>query len=295
MKSRLWLNLALLVFVILLITISVVKPGIDTEHKTPSLTTIKIDDIKHVYIQRKHGEDISLEKKNHRWWMLQPVSMPADNFKVNSLLNLVETSVFSQHDLSQLDPANFGLNTPRAIVTINHDIKINFGASEPLHKRRYLSIANNLYTTNDLFYYQLVSDISRFLDPALLPTKSKVKRLILPNLTLDLVDGSWHRQPINNQLSADADVELIDAWQNSAALNLALYNEYKKLKENVSIYLEGTSTPISFNYQQDNDAYYLTRLDNGLRYTLPDDIAIKLALHKETKNNSETTIEDEVK
>ena len=295
MKSRLWLNLILLIFVIALIAMVILKPGVDTSNKTPSLTSLKIDDIKHVLIQRKHGKDIELEKQNHRWWMSQPVSMPADSFKVNALLNLVETPVYSQYDLTKLEPARYRLDAPRASITLNHQLKINFGSSEPLHKRRYLSIENNLYTANDLFYHQLASDITRYLDPALLPANSKIKKLILPKLTLEKIDGSWQRQPENDAMSADADMELIDAWQNSAALNISVYSDFKQLDKNIIIVLEASTTPLSFNYLYADSTHYLTRIDNGIRYTLSDDIAIQLAMYQQPDNDAQTPVEAEEK
>ena len=290
MKSRLWLNLALLVVVILLAAVVIFKPGVDTENKSLPLTSLKPDNIQHIYIQRKNGKDIELIKDGLQWWMIKPVNMPADDFQVSSLLKLLETSRHSQHQLQQLEAKTYGLDSPRATITFNQDIKISFGASEPLHKRRYLSIENELFTTDDLFYYQLASDFSRYLDPVILPPKSKINRLVLPAIELKQESGSWHRLPEETQLSADADVELVEAWQHAAALKIELIDGFNNLKANVQVYLEGKDTPLSMLYHMQNDNHYLIRLDNGIRYSLPADIAARLALHHESspyKSNPE--------
>lgn len=295
MKSRLWLNLALFVAVLLLAAVLFFKPGVKTEHQPQSLTSLKADEIQHVYIRRQHGRDIELKKEGARWWMQKPVKMPADAFAVTSLLKLAESAVHSRHDLLQLDRKTYGLDLPRASITFNQDITINFGATEPLHKRRYLNIADSLFTSDDLFYYQLASDFSRYLDPVLLPKKSKITQLILPDARLELKSGSWHRLPAVTHLSADADVELIEAWQNAAALKIELDKDYRQLKANVQIYLEGNDAPLLMNYRMENDSHYLTRLDNRIRYTLPVDIAIKLALyHEPVRDNMQTNTGNDV-
>jgi len=282
MKSKLWLNLALLVVVILLSTIVIFKPGVETENKLNTLTNLKANDIQHILIQRKHGLDIEFIKQDQYWRMIQPVGMPADNFRLNSLLNLVETSVYSQHNLLQLDSKTYGLDSPRATLILNHKTKIYFGATEALHKRRYLSIEDNLFTTDDLYYYQMAADFSLYLDPALLPPDSKIKQLRLPDFELIRKEGSWLRQPMNPQLSVDTDVELIDTWQNAAALKIELVEKSPSLDTNVIIYLENNDKPLLMYYHTDNDHHYLTRFDNSIRYTIPVDIAIKLALHNES-------------
>ena len=204
--------------------------------------------------------------------------------------NVFEPILSKRHQLQQLEAKTYGLDSPRATITFNQDIKISFGASEPLHKRRYLSIENELFTTDDLFYYQLASDFSRYLDPVILPPKSKINRLVLPAIELKQESGSWHRLPEETQLSADADVELVEAWQHAAALKIELIDGFNNLKANVQVYLEGKDTPLSMLYHMENDNHYLIRLDNGIRYSLPADIAARLALHHESspyKSNPE--------
>lgn len=289
MKSKLWLNFALLVVVILLSSVVIFKPGVETENKLKTLTKLKANDIQHILIQRKHGQDIELIKKGKYWRMIKPVDMPADNFRLNSLLNLVETPVYSQHNLLQLDSKTYGLDSPRATLTLNHKTKIHFGATEPLHKRRYLSIEDNLFTTDDLYYYQMATDFSLYLDPALLPPDSKIERLMLPDFELIKKEGSWQRRPENPQVSTDTDVELIDAWQNTAALKIELVEKSPLQDANVIIYLENKDKPLSMYYHTKNDNHYLTRLDNNIRYSLPADIAIKLALHHESRPEKSNT------
>ncbi len=275
MRNRLWLNLLMLLLAGILILVVIYEPGKQPEPVEPKLTSLRADDISHILISRTTGEDIELAKQNGRWQMLKPYHLPANDFRVRSLLRLSETESKSDHDLGKLNPATYGLDKPRASVTFNHKTKIIFGKTEPLQHHRYVQIGNRLHTIFDTFYYQATGSVSMFLDHSLLPPDAKITRLVLPDLQLQLENGQWQRTPPHAELSADASVELINNWRHAQAQELRTGGD-TKTKAGIEIYLQDRSEPLRFHLQHREDEYLLTRLDNGLQYVFAEDVGEQL-------------------
>ncbi|MGW8228030.1 MAG: DUF4340 domain-containing protein, partial [Gammaproteobacteria bacterium] len=155
MASRLWLNLALLLFIVILLVIVIYEPGKEPVATPVSLTPLKATTISHIHIKRLSSKDIELVKEaNGQWWMHNPYHLPANEFRVQALLRLAETESLSSHTLDRLQPATYGLDRPRAIVTFDRSTQISFGDTEPLQQRRYVQIGDQLHTIADTFYYQ---------------------------------------------------------------------------------------------------------------------------------------------
>ncbi len=286
MKSRLWLNLALLALVGVLVLLVIYEPGSDKPPAPSPLTTIKSEAITRILIRRenpgKPAEEIRLEKTGNRWFMRQPYAMPADDFRVRSLLRLAETASLGRHDLGGLTLATYGLDAPRATVTFNDDTVIRFGKTEPLSHRRYVQLGDQLNLIEDLYYYQAAGNLSLYLSHALLPPDSKITRLQLPELRLELKDGTWQRTPPHEAISADASAELITAWQHAQAVEV---RTGQAVPENrhlpvIRVQLQDQDAPIEFfldsQGEKKDSETLLIRRDNGLQYVINPDLARQL-------------------
>ncbi|MCG6934861.1 MAG: DUF4340 domain-containing protein [Proteobacteria bacterium] len=275
MNARFWLNLGLLVAAGVLVVLVVFEPGKQAPPQPEILTDMLPEAANHILITRRNDAPIELQKTDGQWWMLKPWHLPANDFRVQSLLRLLEAESPGHHDLSQLDPAKYGLDKPVATVTFNHTLKIDFGNTAPLQQRRYLAVNNQLHTLFDTFYYQAASKPVTFLSHALLPPDAKPEKLVMPKLTLALQQGSWVVNPPQPRLSADAPIELVNQWRTAQALSIRPVIKPAG-KADIEITLQGTAQPLRFKLQQTDESVTLTRMDLGLEYVMPADIMAQL-------------------
>jgi hypothetical protein len=271
MASRLWLNLALLLLVAILAIIVFYEPGKQPAPVPVRLTQLTPATITHIHIKRISGKDIELVKEaNGQWWMHNPYYLPANEFRVQSLLRLAETESLSNHALDQLQPATYGLDQPRAIVTFDRSTQISFGNTEPLQQRRYVQIGDQLHTIVDTFYYQAAANPTIYLNHALLPPDANIRKLVLPELQLAFKDEQWQRTPLHPEYSADANIELINNWRHAQALELRT-NDIKDARADIEIVLAEQAEPIRFKLLQTEDEISLIRLGMGLQYVIAND------------------------
>jgi len=278
MSSRLWLNLGLLVLVGVLVLLVVYEPGKEAPPQPATLTTLLPEQVHHILITRQNDEPIELEKTGAQWWMRRPWPLPANDFRVQSLLRLLQAETPGPHDLARFDRTRFGLDQPLATVTFNRELSIEFGATTPLQQRRYLAVGNQLHTLFDSFYYQVAGKPVVYLSQALLPPGANIEKLVLPELTLTRQNGNWRITPPRTHLSADAPVELVDQWRTVQALSVRPVDKPAG-KADIEITLQGQPEPLRFRLRQSGESATLTRMDPGLEYTLaPDKLAQLLTL-----------------
>jgi len=285
MRSRLLLNLGLLVLVGILTAIIVFEPGKEPEPKPRPLTTRQPEAVSRLKLMRGPDDVIELEKRDGRWWLIRPWSLPARDFRVQGILRLLAADSQSRHDLAGLDLARFGLDKPRASVTFDGELTIDFGGTEPLAQRRYVRIGEDLHTIIDTFYYQIAATPESFVDPALLPPEAKIVRLKLPDLTLELKDGKWQRTPAHPELSADASIELVDAWRQTQALDVRPRDKLPETKPagQVEVWLDGQDQPLRFTILRQDDNTYLLREDVNLAWQVTKENADKLLKLRDEK------------
>ena len=81
MSKRNLLNLALLIFILVLVAVVVYEPGKEKTVTPPTLTHLKTDDIQHIKINRQladtNEQDIIFEKTTEGWIMLEPYQLTA--------------------------------------------------------------------------------------------------------------------------------------------------------------------------------------------------------------------------
>jgi len=276
MTSRTLLNLALLLIVLILATVVMLEPGKTPEPKPELLTSMKAADVKQIKIIRRDRNTIKLEKQAKHWRMLTPFNLPANDHKVESVLNLLKTESTARYDLAKLDPARFDLLKPAVSIYFNRSLKIDFGNIAPLQKQRSVRIGKQLHLIPDYYYYHLVGSATDYLDHALIPKDKKIIRLELPTLTLALKDSKWTLTPKDESYSADAYTDLLNEWQQAHALELRpLKNKDKKNlpDKQIHILLQGSDKPISYNLQQSGDKFILIRADKNIEYVIPKDKA----------------------
>ncbi|MDH5396430.1 MAG: DUF4340 domain-containing protein [Gammaproteobacteria bacterium] len=273
MTSRNLLNLGLLFFIAVLIALLVYEPGKEKPVTPPLLTKLQASEITHLSIKIDNKE-LEFNKTEAGWMMLKPFRQPANPFRIDSILKLLSAVSLSQNNMATLQPKEFGLDHPAAIVSFNKDTAILFGNNNSLKHHRYVQINSDLHMIADTFYYQLAAKAESFIDHQLIPKDQKIIKLVLPGLTLAKNDASWSVKPMPTRFSMDAVNQLIDEWQLSQAYDIAYHknkiNSQAGTKSDITIDLSNNKT-LRFTIEKSSDDFSLLNIDTGIQYILSKD------------------------
>ncbi len=266
MKSRLWLNLVLLVSIAVLAAFVYFKPGIHKPKPSAILTKLQAADINSIKIERAGMPAVELARTGSGWQMTTPLKLRADQYLVKALLDSLHADVNSSFPAIQTNLGKYGLDPPRLRLWLN-STEFDFGDTEPIHNNRYVRTGEQIHLTGNLLYYRINHSPLWWASKRLLPEGAHVIGLQLPNTTLTLKNGKWQLAPANPAISSDAIQTLVDNWKNTQAIGTAKIGTGKPQGE-VAIELAGNSQPLRFAILQDPDFLILARPDLGLEYEL---------------------------
>jgi hypothetical protein len=164
--KKLWIYLAVLLFVAGLWAVSEFMVPRKTEELKPApfFSNLKTDKI--VEIQWQRGAEVVHLKKNKRWEIVQPVSVPADLSVVNNILRtLVALTPGKRFSVSGQDWKEFGLDSPRVkIIFFNQGkwFEIQVGKKTPVGNDSYVRVSNSpdLFLVQDFLIQELDQNLS---------------------------------------------------------------------------------------------------------------------------------------
>lgn len=271
MSKRNLLNLVLLIIILLLISIVLFEPGKDKAVTPPTLTSLNVDEINHIKIQRQSADinekELEFNKTSEGWSMNKPFQLSANNFRIESILKLLATVSLSQNNLESLNSKTFGLTNPSITITFNKNTTIEFGHNKSLKNHRYVKIGSTLHMIADTFYYQLTAKSESYIDHKLLPENNKIIKLVLPGMTLVQRDSTWEVTPKAGDSSADSVNQLIDEWLLSQAYDLDKISIDTNIKPDVLLLLSNGDN-IRFKIEHSDNSFNLLNIDKGIRYIL---------------------------
>jgi len=255
------LNLVLFIFVIVLASIIYFSEEKNTELN--KLSTTAIADIHAITIQHNQNTTQLVKQADGYWQITQPVSIAANDFRVNSILKLINAPVHNQYSSAEIDLKKIGLDTPDTTIKFNAE-EIAFGITNPATNLRYVKKGEHIYTIEDVYYPLLSSTFGTLVSLNLLPANSKITKLILINQTISK-DENNHWQS-NIDISADNINKAIEDWQGAQAFGVHTYMQRDSLGE-VFIYLKNQE-PISFIITDTDPWLIIARPELGLEYHL---------------------------
>ncbi|MDT8282682.1 MAG: DUF4340 domain-containing protein [Gammaproteobacteria bacterium] len=254
------LNLLLLIAVISLATLIYFSEKDNNE--LGQLTAISTSGITAISIHHNKNTTQLIKHKDGQWLLTEPVNIEANNFRINSVLKLLNAPVHSRYPVTQINLANTGLERPATSITLDDSV-IYFGIINPATELRYVRLDDTVYTIDDVYYPLLNSNFSTLVSLNLLPTNSKITKLILPGLTISKDKNDFWQS--NVLLSADDINKTIEHWQHGQAFGI---HEYMQRSA------ENTSTPGEiFVYLQDQEQairYLITDTDPWLILARPE-------------------------
>ena len=220
MKNRLIINLLLLSLVIALATVAWVRPGqVDLE---PALiTSLEIDSINRITIERQSGDTVTLTRSNNLWTMTRPISAPALLGKIERLLKISQIKPPISHPLDESKHKLYGLERPIARIQFDEQTLV-MGNTESIHARRYVSDGKQLYLLDDTFLHHLTAPVTDFIDTRLLADGVQITAIQTSTINLQQNKNNvWH-DALNptDDLSPDAVQMLLDEWRFARAINV---------------------------------------------------------------------------
>ncbi|HHJ34371.1 MAG TPA: DUF4340 domain-containing protein [Gammaproteobacteria bacterium] len=262
MSRKNLLNLFLLIIAAALA--SIVFFSETSSDKLAPLSTIDITAIKKITIQHNTHTTLIESQRDGHWKLRQPVEIDANDFRINSILKLVNAPVHSHYPLSDIDAETIGLDDPATKITFD-DHTISFGSINPATGLRYVQLDNTIYTIEDIYYPLISSNFSALVSLNLLPVDSHIDKLILINQTITRGDdGLWRS---NIAITADDVAGAIDHWQTLQAFGVHRYLERKQLGE-VFIYLTGQQQALRYLITDTDPWLIIARPETGLEYHL---------------------------
>ncbi|MFM8331012.1 MAG: DUF4340 domain-containing protein [Candidatus Methylumidiphilus sp.] len=214
MNSKLLLNLILLAAVAALGLVAFLEPGKE-EEKTVYLTELDSDGIER--FELRNTETLVFAKQDGHWRLTAPFAAPANDIRVRQLLNIAKSESHARYPLKPEELPKFGLDQPKAVLTIGQT-RLAFGGAEPIDMMRYVQVGDTLHLVADDFSQHLNAKATDYVDKQLLPEDGKLKAISLPGLKATLGDKSqWTLEPPGDASAVD---ELANAWQAARAIEV---------------------------------------------------------------------------
>lgn len=288
MRQRWWLNLALLVVILILVALIFYTIEQEKPEELPPLTDLAAEKVQNLQIERADKEPILLMKDALGFWqMMAPVNLPAKNFHIDRLLQILSARDYKLLDADdKLNLAEFNLEPPLASIKFNQ-LTVAFGNSSPIdYGQRYLLINQKVYLLTDSVYYLLNDDALTFASLSPLGNKPKMTELKMPNYHLVLTEGKWTLTTTFSSddidTSADALSGLINNWQQASAFNIEPYDANSPAQGEIDITLLGVEQPLHFTIVSTTPDLVLALPEKAVQYQFPVSQADKL-LHLPTK------------
>lgn len=219
MNRRLWVNLSLAALVLVLAAAVWVEHYLSPPPPEPKLTDIDTKQIHQITIARPGEADIVLQRRGQTWWMRKPLEVAANQPRITALLAILTQNRYGDFPVSQMDLAGIGLAPPR--VSVRYDqTRVDFGATEPLNKHRYVRIGDRVLLTDDDNFYSLIAQRDHYISLAILNPDQQLSRISLPGLALYKSGQGWQLDSEQKPGSGDDIMRLVQTWQSASALEV---------------------------------------------------------------------------
>lgn len=260
------LNLALLIAFALLAAVIFFSEEENTALQ--KLSEIDSDSIDSITIQ--HNKNITQlsrninSERNSQWQITQPLSVAANNFRIQSLLKLLQTPVHNKYSEVEIDLKASGLVSSQTSIQFNDEL-ISFGIINPASNLRFIKRGEFVYTIEDVYSPLLSANFSALVSLDLLPANSQIEKLILLNQTISKNEKSFWQSNIS--ISADNIEIALDHWQRAQAFGIHPYMQREELAD-IFIFLQGQEQAIHFVVTDIDPWLILARPELGLEYHL---------------------------
>lgn len=253
-------------------------------HKTAetdiSLTDLDPATINTIQILRSTAEDILFEKENGKWWMREPYNMPANEFRINTILGLPRAHSYSRFGKDAVDLERFLLQEPAVSIQFDNT-RIDFGDTSPIGELRYVLANDTVHLVNDSLFQQLQTPATFFLSTRILPDSAEIRSIRFPDDVVVMHDVKWKVEPARD-VDENTIIKLVHAWHDAEAVSIRSYED-SAASGTIQIVLEDGNI-IEFIIVTPPPQLTLARQDIGLQYHISGFDAEQLFLNPATNN-----------
>ena len=287
MNSRKLLNLGLLVLVISLGITVMLDSSNETDAPEPEkISNLNSTDINQILITINSDNPIELKQTNKQWRIIEPIDIAANDVQVFTLLGLLNTISYGQYQVADADLAKYGLSPPSVTLSFNQN-SFAIGDEDPVQHHRYILFNNTVHLIRDNYSSIAKSAPSGLINLAIMPANNKIKSLHLPDMKLDLIDGSWViTPPPDKTISQDTIRKLVDEWQFAQALEASLLDsvEAPELKfQRIHIEFNGDTPVMDLQTFATDDERLLINPALGIQYHLTSHASARMFQLTETQ------------
>ena len=244
------------------------------------LTDLDPASINTIRILRSATDDILFNRENGKWWMREPYNLPANEFRINTILGLPGAHSYTRFGKDEVELEQFLLDEPAVSVQFDNT-RIDFGDTSPLGEQRYVLVNDVVHLVNDSLFQQLQTSATFFLSTRLLPDESEIKSIHFPDYAVIIHDGKWKVESGQEVDESDI-IKLVHAWHNADAVSIRNYED-SDTSGTIRVELEDGSI-IEFIIVTPLPQLVLARQDFGLQYHISGYDAEQLFLHPVANN-----------
>lgn len=284
--------LNLFLFITFIILATVIYLSEEKSSMLETLTKINLSEITSINIRHNKNNTSLSKQPDDQWNITQPLTMPANNFRINSILKLANAPVHNQYHLDEIDLQTTGLAPAETSIQFNN-LTISFGITNPVTNLRYIKLDDLVYTIEDVYSPLISSHFSTLVSLHLLAGNKNlpgrtIEKLVLINQTIAKNDkGLWQS---NINMSTDSVVKTIQQWQQQQAFAVHEYIKRDALGE-VFIYFENQPQPLTYVITDTDPWLIIARPEIGLEYHLELDAYDLLISPVDNKNKESLPIE----
>lgn len=277
MNKKNLLNILLLIVATTLA--SIIYYSEDESTLLEQLTSIDPDSISKITINHNNNTTLINKQSADHWLITHPVTIEANNFRISSILKLINAPVHNHYSANELDLNKIGLADSKTKITFG-DNTFTFGIINPATNLRYIKFKDQVVTIEDVYYPLLSSHFGTLVSLNLVNTdnnipNSGIEKLILLNQTISKDDnGLWTS---NIDYNANNIAKTIDDWQSTQAFGVHEYLQRKQLGE-VFIFIKGQSQSTSYIVTDTDPWLILANPHTGLEYHLEKEAYAKLII-----------------
>lgn len=280
MNKKHLLNIFLLIIVAALATV-IFNSDEKSSHELPRLSDTDISSIDDIVIRHNGNTTIIRRNDTGNWFVKQPIEIAANDFRISSILKLLNAPVHNRYPLAQIGMEKFlGEKSTTATdpdtgkkMTIGTSIRFNdqtvtFGITNPATSLRFVLLDDTVYTIEDFYAPLISSHFGTLVSLNLLPDDSHIKKLFLLNQTIDRDEKGRWRSSID--MDADTVSSALDAWSHAQAFGIHAYmqrtTDDTKTADRISIQLNEET--IDFIVSDTDPWVILARPEIDLEYHL---------------------------
>ena len=233
----------------------------ETENHVATLTSLTPEHVSNIQINKKISQT-TIKKQDGVWNITFPVKIKANQFRIGSLLRLLNTNNYVKYPIDDLDLSQYGFSKSSLNIQVD-DIIITFGGKNPINSKRYILIDNNMYLIEDNFYPLINSQLGTLVDHKLFSDNVVIIEIQTTNFLLSKNDNNlW--QSTDNATSDDI-IKTLNYWKNAQAFGVHNYVQRKSL-DVIKITVSNNTTPILLLITDKEPWLIIARPELGLEY-----------------------------